>query len=97
MVHAGLVPKAFQRLDEFRGKYSTKRLADGFGAAEGVHGLHLRVPAFDASVEIEGQNAHIDGLDDVFVELLEALEFVDLFLETGVEDGVLEGNADVAG
>ena len=79
------------------GKDSAKRLAEGFGAAEGVHGLHLRVPALDAVVEIEGQNADVDGLDDVLVELLEPLEFADLFFQAGVEAGVLEGDADVAG
>ncbi len=79
------------------GKYSTKRLADGLGAAEGVHGLHLRVPAFDAVVEIDGQNADVDGFDDVFVEFLQPLEFADLLFQTRVEAGVLKSNADVAG
>ena len=72
-------------------------LADGFSAAEGVHGFHLRVPAFDAVVEIEGEDADVDGLDDVLVEFLEALELGDLFFEAGVEAGVLQGDADVAG
>ncbi len=79
------------------GKDGTERLADGFGAAEGVHGLHLRVPAFDAVVEVDGQDAHVDGFDDVLVEFLEALELGDLFLQARVEAGVLEGDADVAG
>ena len=97
VMHAWLVAEAVQRLDELRGKDGTKRLADGLSAAEGVHGLHLRVPAFDAVVEIEGQDADVDGFDDVLVELLEALELADLGFKAGVEAGVLEGDADVAG
>ena len=97
VMHALLVAEAFQSLDELRREDGAKRLADGLGAAEGVHGLHLRVPAFDAVVEIEGQDADVDGLDDVFVELLEPLEFADLFFQAGIEAGVLQGDADVAG
>jgi len=57
----------------------------------------LRVPALDAVFEIDGEDADVDGLDDVFVELFEAFELADLRLETGVEAGALEGDADVAG
>ncbi len=89
--------KRVKRVDKLRGEDGTKFLADGFGAAESVHGLHLRVPAFDAVVEIEGQDADVDGFDDVFVELLETLELADFFFEPRVEAGVLEGDADVAG
>jgi hypothetical protein len=74
-----------------------QRLADGFFAAQGVHGFHLRVPALDAVFEIDGEDADIDGFDDVFVELLEAFELADLLFEARVEAGGLEGDADVAG
>ena len=97
VMHARLAAETFQRLNELQRKDGTKFLADGFGAAEGVHGLHLRVPAFDAVVEVDGEDAHVDGLDDVLVELLEALELGDLFFQAGVEAGVLQGDADVAG
>ena len=97
VMDALLVAEAFERLDELAGEDGAKRLADGLGAAEGVHGLHLRVPAFDAVVEIEGQDADVDGFDDVLVELLEPLELADFFFQAGVEAGVLEGDADVAG
>ena len=79
------------------GKTEPKRLAESLAAAEGVHGLHLRVPAFDAIVEIDGEDADVDGFDDVLVELLEALELDDLFFEARVEAGVLQSDADVAG
>ena len=85
------------RLDKLRGKDGTECLADGFGAAQRVHGLHLRVPAFDAVVEVDGEDAHVDGLDNIFVEFLQALELGDLFFEARVEAGVLQGDADVAG
>ena len=49
------------------------------------------------SVEVDGEDADVDGFDDVFVELLEALELGDLGLEALVELGVLDGDADVAG
>ena len=96
-MHARIAAELFERLNELQGKYGTKRLADGFAAAERVHGFHLRVPALDAVVEIDGEDAHVDGLDDVLVELLEALEFDDFFFEAGVEAGVLQSDADVAG
>ena len=69
----------------------------GFGARLGVHDLHLRVPALDAVFEVDGEDADVDGFDDVLVELLEALELGDLLLEAAVELGVLDGDADVAG
>ncbi len=79
------------------GEDGAKCLAEGFGAAEGVHGFHLRVPALDAVVEIDGEDADVDGFDDVLVEFLEPLELADLFFEARVEAGVLQGDADVAG
>ena len=97
VMHALVVTESFEHLNELGREDVLERLADGLGAAEGVHGLHLRVPAFDAVVEIEGQDAHVDGLDDVFVELLQALEFADFLFQPGVEAGILEGDADVAG
>ena len=97
VMHARFVVEALQSFDKLRGENLTKRLADGLGAAEGVHSLHLRVPAFDAIVEINGQNAHIDGFDDVLVEFFQPLEFADLLFQARIEAGVLEGDADVAG
>ena len=90
VMHAGLVAEAVERLDELGGEDAAKRLADGLGAAQRIHGFHLRVPALDAVVQIEGQNAHVDGFDDVLVELLQPLELADLFFEARVEAGVLQ-------
>ena len=49
------------------------------------------------SFEIDGEDADVDGLDDVLVEFLQPLELADLFFEPRVEAGVLERDADVAG
>ena len=86
-----------KRVDEVGREDGGERLAQSLGAGLGVHDLHLRVPAFDAVVEIDGEDADVDGFDDVLVELLEALELGDLLLEAAVELGVLDGDADVAG
>ncbi len=79
------------------GKTVLQFLAEGFAAADRVHGFHLRVPALDAVFEIEGEDADIDGFDDVLVEFLQAFELADLFFQACVEAGVLQRDADVAG
>ena len=96
MMDALLVAEAVESVDKLGGEDRTQLLPDGLAAAEGVHGLHLRVPAFDALVQIESKDADVDGLNDVFVEFLEALEFADFFFEPRVKAGVLECDADVA-
>ena len=53
----------------------------------GVHDLHLGVPALDAVVEVDGEDADVDGFDDVLVELLEPLELGDLLLRGGGRAG----------
>ncbi len=50
-----------------------------------------------AVFEVDGEDADVDGFDDVLVEVFEAFELVDLGLEGAVELGVLDGDADVAG
>ena len=86
-----------KRVDELRREDGGERLAQNLGARLGVHDFHLRVPALDAVVEVDGEDADVDGLDDVLVELLEAFELGDLLFEAAVELGVLNGDADVAG
>src|SRR5665213_507072 len=89
--------QAVEAVEEVGGEDFGERAAQGFGAREGVHDFHLRVPALDAVLEVDGEDADVDGLDDVFVEVLEALEVGDLLLEAAVELGVLDGDADVTG
>src|SRR5450631_1118652 len=97
MMDTLLVTEAFESLNELGRENILKPLAEGLAATERIHGLHLRVPAFDTVFEVEGENADVDGLDDVFVELLETFELANLFFEPCVEAGVLQGDANVAG
>ena len=97
VMNALLVAEALQRLDELHREDSTQFLADSLRAAKRVHGLHLRIPAFDAVVQVQRQDAHIDRFDNVFVEFFEPLEFADFFFQPRVEAGVLQSDADVAG
>ena len=50
----------------------------------------------DAVFKVDGEDADVDGFNDVFVKFFEAFEFRDLLFETGIEAGGLEGNTDVA-
>ena len=55
------------------------------------------VPALDAVFQIKGEDADVDGFDDVFVEFLQPFELADLFFEPRIEAGILQRDADVAG
>ena len=96
-VGAVLVADAVETGDEVRREDVGDGLAQRLDAGLGVHDLHLGVPALDPVVEIDGEDADVDGFDDVLVELLEAFELCDLLLEAAIELGVLDGDADVAG
>ena len=54
MMHTLFIAEAVEGIDKLRREDGAKRLAKGLSAAEGVHGLHLRIPAFDAIAEIDG-------------------------------------------
>ncbi len=92
-----LVAHTVEAGDEVCGKNRGDGLMEDLDAGLGVHALHLGVPAFDAVVEIDGEDADVDGFDDVLVELLEAFELGDLLFEAAVELRVLDRDADVAG
>ena len=96
-VRAVLVAHTVESGDEVRREDGGERLAQRVDARLRVHDLHLRVPALDPVVEVDGEDADVDRLDDVLVELLQALELGDLLLEPPVELRVLDGDADVAG
>ncbi len=66
-------------------------------AAQGIHRFHLRVPALDAIFQIESEDSHVDGFDDVLVEFLQALKLADLFFEPRIQACILQRDADVAG
>ena len=58
-----------------------ERAADGFGAGAGEEDLHLRVPGLDGVVEVYREDADVDGLDDILIEILQSFELVDLRFE----------------
>ena len=60
------------------GKTSVSGMAEGVDARRSEHDLHLRVPALDAVFEVDGEDADVDGLDDVLVEVVQALVLEDL-------------------
>ncbi len=97
VVDAGLAADAIEHLAQVGGEKLAQRASDGGGAGDAGEGFHARVPAFDAVVEIGGEDADVDGFDDVFAEFLEALVLLGLALERFVEADVFEGDADVAG
>ena len=92
-----LAAEAVELLQELGGEDVAEVAAEGVGARGGVHDFHLGVPALDAVFEVDGEDADVDGLDDVFVEVAETLEVEHLLFEATVELGVLDGDADVAG
>ncbi len=97
VVDAGLILDAAIFLDEVGGEDGFERLAEGVFARQCEEDFHLRVPALDALFGIDGEDADIDGFDDVLVEFLKALVFDNFLFEAGVEAGILQGDADVAG
>ena len=71
VVDAGVLADAVKLL----ARISTGALHSGGGqapATEAAHS-HLRVPRLDTVVEVNGEYTHVDGFDDVLVEVLEAL------------------------
>ena len=66
-------------------------------ARHGIHHFHLRVPALDPLFQIDGENADVDRLDDILVELLQPLILGYLLFQAGVQARVLDGDADIAG
>ena len=48
-------------------------------------------------MQINGEDADVDGLDDIFVKLLEPFELAHLTFEPTIKLGVLDRDADVAG
>ena len=48
--------------------------SDGFGARDTQSALELGVPELDAALEVHSQNADVQGLDDIFGEVFQALD-----------------------
>ncbi len=96
IVDAGILPHAVELLDEGRRKNLAQRASDHLPAWLGIHHFHLGVPRLDAILQIDGQHADVNGLDDVFVEILEALVLAHLLFERCVQARVLDRDGNVA-
>src|SRR5713101_5766870 len=59
--------------------------------------LHARVPGFDDALQINGEHAYVQGLHDVFAEVLEAGDFESFLFEGAIELRIVEGHSDVTG
>ncbi len=85
VANARFLPHAIEFFDELRRENGFQRLGQSLPARHRVHHFHLRVPALDAVFHVERHHAHVDGFDDVFVEVLQALVFRRLLLQRGIE------------
>src|ERR1017187_2802078 len=97
IVDSRTLPYPVILLDKCRWKDVAQRTAQHFGAGRSVHHFHLRVPGLDAVFQIDSQHTYADGLDDVLVELLEALVLRSLALQRFVKARILQRDANVAG
>ncbi len=94
---AGLIFEAAKLGHELRREDGFDGLVQDVDAGHREHDFHLRVPALDGFVEADGEDADVDGFDDVLVEFLEPFVLGDFLGERCVEAGVLYGDADVGG
>ena len=86
-VRALLFADAVEAVDKVRREDGGDAEVQGFATRRAVHTLHLRVPALDVAVQVDGEDADVDRLDDVFVELFQAFELGDLLLADGDRAG----------
>src|SRR3974390_674047 len=83
-------------VEKRRREYVAQRLAQHLRPRHGIHYFHLRVPRFDAVLQVHRQHADTDGLDNVLAELFQPLVLGDLALQRTVQARILDGNADVS-
>ena len=94
---AGLAAYISKFLAKVIGKEIAKALAHGVGPSDAGEFFDLRVPAFHPVIEANGEDADVDGFDDVLAELLEAFIFVGFVAERRVKAGVFYGDGDIVG
>ena len=68
-------------LGQFLGEQRTEPAAYSVAAQDSEELLHARVPGFHDAIQIDGQDADVQGLDDVFAEILEPCDFQSLLLK----------------
>ena len=96
VANACVLPHAIELFDELRRENGFQGLGESLPARDRVHHFHLRVPALNAVLHVERHHAHVDGFDDVFVEVFQALVLRSFLLQRGVELSVLNGDAEIA-
>ena len=63
---------------------------------QAVEHFHRRIPVLNAAREVFRHHARAARFENILVELLEALVFLDLLLKRFVEPCVLQGDAEIA-
>src|ERR1700722_5585241 len=58
--------------------------------------LKLRIPRLDAVVEIHGKDADLEGLNDIFAEVLEPLDLQSFLFERLIKLPILDGDGYVS-
>src|SRR5208282_107868 len=96
IVDARILPNAVELLDEGGRKNLAQRTPHHLPTRLGIHDFHLRVPGFDAILQVHSHHADVDGFNNILVEIFEPLVLADLLLERGIQPPVLDGNADVS-
>ena len=86
-----------EEVEKVRREQGPERLPEGLRSRPAEENFHLLIPALDAIFEINGEDADVDGLQDVLIEFLEPLELGNLSLQPTVELRILDRDADVAG
>src|ERR1700722_17248889 len=81
---------------EVRRQHLGERAADGTIARNFEKADELGIPGLDAVLEVESQDADVQGFDDIFAEIFEALDLSGFLFERVIETRVLDGDADVA-
>src|SRR5262249_44734891 len=97
IVNAGALAETIELLRKLALEDFAQRLAQHLRARQRVHNLHLRIPPFDLILQIDGEHADVDGFDDVFVEVFQALVLGNLLLERRVKPRILNGDGQIAG
>src|SRR5262249_12631331 len=97
IVDTRVLPDTVELLDKLCRENFAEWTGQSLPPRQRIHDLHLRVPGFNAVSQINRQYSHVDGLDDVLVEIFQTLVLRHLLFERGVEPSVLNRDAYIAG
>ena len=83
--------EGLQEVPDFVSEEGCRILGEGTLSGDAPPVFHECVPGLDGIQFREDDNTQVEVFDDALVVLLEELDFMKLFLKTGVEEGVLHG------